>query len=171
MVRFTRSAAEAAQIPHSGKSRPEPACRLRSHSERLSRTQTSPETVQNRRLKQGIANQNKIKLLVISTGDVQNFQTSTDNNKGQKQSGINARENTFDTETIQRAFRYLRLLSLDPRAIVCTSRNPELHQVPWIFLNNAITGVAEHRQRRCRTGAWANSPSSHFKVARMTQEH
>ena len=119
----------------------------------------------------GNSQSKQIKLLVISTGDVQNFQTSTDNNKGQKQSGINARENTFDTETIQRAFRYLRLLSLDPRAIVCTSRNPELHQVPWIFLNNAITGVAEHRQRRCRTGAWANSPSSHFKVARMTQEH
>tara|TARA_B100001121_G_scaffold144482_1_gene126294 strand:- start:189 stop:461 length:273 start_codon:yes stop_codon:yes gene_type:complete len=90
MVRATRSAADATQIPHSRKSQPEPAGKQRSQSKPLSRAQTSPRTIESGGLKQKIANQSNTNLLVISSDDVQNFQASTDNNNGQKQSEINA---------------------------------------------------------------------------------
>ena len=68
------------------------------------------------------------------------------------------------------AFRYVRMLSLNPPAFVHTSRQLALNPARWICRNNVITDAAEPRQLHYRTGAWDNSPSSHFRAEKMMPE-
>jgi len=108
----------------------------------------------------------------ISSSRLTAIRITVNDSQHQLERALNQRKqiHTFDTGTVQGAFRYVRMLSLNPHIFIRTSRQLGLNPAQWICLNIVISDAAEHRQLHYRTGAWVNSPNSHSRVEKMMPE-